>query len=28
LGTFGFEFFWFGETRLGGKNLRWFEEGN
>jgi len=24
LRTFGFEFFRFGETRLGGKDLRWF----
>ena len=24
LGTFGFEFFRYGETRLGGKDLRWF----
>jgi len=24
LETFGFEFFRFGETRLGGKDLRWF----
>jgi len=28
LGTFGFEFFRFSETRLGGKDLRWFVKGN
>jgi len=28
LGTFGFEFFRFGKTRLGGKDLRWFVKGN
>jgi len=28
LGTFGFEFFRYGETRLGGKDLRWFVKGN
>jgi len=28
LGTFGFEFFRFGETRFGGKDLRWFVKGN
>jgi len=28
LGTFGFEFFRFGETSLGGKDLRWFVKGN
>jgi len=28
LETFGFEFFRFGETRLGGKDLRWFVKGN
>jgi len=28
LGTFDFEFFRFGETRLGGKDLRWFVKGN
>jgi len=28
MGTFGFEFFRFGETRLRGKDLRWFLKGN
>jgi len=28
LGTFGFEFFRFGKTRLGGKDLRRFVKGN
>jgi len=28
LGTFGFEFVRYGETRLGGKDLRWFVKGN
>jgi len=26
--TFGFEFFRFGEIRLGSKDLRWFVKGN
>jgi len=28
LGTFGFQFFRFSETRLGGKDLRWLVKGN
>jgi len=28
LGTFGFDFLRFGESRLVGKDLRWFVKGN